>query len=351
MKDIISILERWTSQGTAVAVGSVIERVGSAPRDPGATLAVSANGDVAGSVTGGCVEPAVIREATEVLNGQPGRICRYGLTDDEGFDVGLSCGGSIAVAVYALDPALVPRIAKAIADDTPVALAVRLADGSFGEQRLVSGDTLRDIGLGTDAIDAAALSLLEIGESGIVETGDGELVYVESYAPRPDMYIFGASDHVSALATMGKYLGYRVTVCDARATFVTEERFPDADELVLEWPDRFLETAPVDARTAICMMTHDMKFDVPALKRALASNAGFIGAIGSEKTRSERDQRLREEGVGEADMARLHAPIGIQVGARTPEEVAVTIGAQLIEANVVARTKRIASVARATVLS
>jgi xanthine dehydrogenase accessory factor len=346
MKDIISILERWTSQGTPVAVGSVIERIGSAPRDPGATLAVSGNGDIVGSVTGGCVEPAVIREATEVLNGQPGRICRYGLTDDEGFDVGLSCGGSIAVAVYALDPELVPRIAGAIADDTPVALAVRLGDGSFGEQRLVSGDTPED-----DPIDAAARSLLEIGESGIVGSSDGELVYVESYAPRPDMYIFGASDHVTALATMGRYLGYRVTVCDARATFLTQERFPDADELVLEWPDRFLDTAPVDARTVICMMTHDMKFDVPALKKALASNAGFIGAIGSEKTRTERDQRLREEGVGEADMARLHAPIGIQVGARTPEEVAVTIGAQLIEANVVARTKRIASVARATVLS
>jgi len=346
MKDIISILERWTSEGTAVAVGSVIERIGSAPRDPGATLAVSAAGDIAGSVTGGCVEPAVIREATEVLNGQPGRICRYGLTDDEGFDVGLSCGGSIAVAVYALDAALVPRVAAAIADDAPVALAVRLGDGAFGEQRLVEPRAA-----GSDAIDAAALSLLEIGESGIVETGDGELVYVESYAPRPDMYVFGASDHVSALATMGKYLGYRVTVCDARATFLTEERFPDADELVLEWPDRFLETAPVDARTVVCMMTHDMKFDVPALKLALASNAGFIGAIGSEKTRAERDQRLRDEGVGEADLARLHAPIGIQIGARTPEEVAVTIGAQLIEANVVARTKRIASVVRATVLS
>jgi len=346
MKDIISILERWTSEGTSVAVGSVVERIGSAPRDPGATLAVSGAGEVAGSVTGGCVEPAVIREAMEVLNGQPGRICRYGLTDDEGFDVGLSCGGSIAVAVYALDPALVPAIAKAIEDDSPVALAVRLSEERFGEQRLVPGHAEGD-----DPVEAAALSLLEIGESGIVETSDGELVFVESYAPRPDMYIFGASDHVTSLVTMGKFLGYRVTVCDARTTFVTEERFPDADELVVEWPDRFLETAPVDARTAICMMTHDMKFDVPALKKALASNAGYIGAIGSEKTRTERDQRLRDEGIGEADLARLHAPIGIQIGARTPEEVAVTIAAQVIEANVVARTKRIGSVARATVLS
>ena len=347
MRDILPHLVRWTDDGQAVAIGSVIERIGSAPRDPGAALAVSASGEVAGSVTGGCVEPAVIREATEVLNGSPGRICRYGLTDDDGFDVGLSCGGTIAIAVYALDPALLAPLGDAVENDTPVALTVRLAEERFGEQRLVPGNGAR---MG-DAVESAARALLEIGESGVIETGEGELVFVESYAPRPDLYIFGASDHVAALVTMGKFLGYRVTVCDPRTTFMTRDRFPDADELALEWPDRFLENAPVDARTAICMMTHDLKFDVPALKRALASNAGYIGAIGSEKTRAERDARLRDEGVGEADLARLHQPIGIQIGARTPEEVAVTIAAQLIESNVIARAKRVTSVAHATVLS
>jgi xanthine dehydrogenase accessory factor len=193
--------------------------------------------------------------------------------------------------------------------------------------------------------------LLELGESGVVETAEGDLLFVESYAPRPNMYIFGASDHVTALVTMGKFLGYRVTVCDPRSTFMTRERFPDADELAIEWPDRFLEHAPVDARTAICMMTHDLKFDVPAIKGVLATNAGYIGAIGSEKTRTERDARLRDEGIGDADLARLHAPIGIQIGARTPEEVAVTIAAQLIETNVISRAKRNASVVHATVLS
>jgi xanthine dehydrogenase accessory factor len=347
MRDILPILERWTGQGEAVAVGSVIERIGSAPRDPGAALAVSSSGEVAGSVTGGCVEPAVIREATEVLNGSRGRICRYGLTDDDGFDVGLSCGGTIAVAVYPLDPALVAPLGTAVTNDAPVALIVRLAEERFGEQRLVSGEGVP----AGDPIATAARSLLEIGESGVVETVDGELVFVESYAPRPDLYVFGASDHVAALVTTAKFLGYRVTVCDPRTTFMTRERFPDADELVVEWPDRFLEQAPVDARTAICMMTHDLKFDVPALKSALQTNAGYIGAIGSEKTRTERDARLRDEGVGDADLARVHAPIGIQIGARTPEEVAVTIAAQLIESNVIARAKRVTSVAHATVLS
>jgi xanthine dehydrogenase accessory factor len=348
MRDILPILARWTATGQAVAVGSVIERIGSAPRDPGAALAVSAAGEVAGSVTGGCVEPAVIREATEVLNGSRGRICRYGLTDDDGFDVGLSCGGTIAIAVYPLDPALVAPLGAAVESDTPLALTVRLADDErFGEQRLVPGEGVPS----EDAVESAARTLLELGESGVVETGEGELVFVESYAPRPNLYVFGASDHVAALVTAAKFLGYRVTVCDPRTTFMTRERFPDADEVVIEWPDRFLERAPVDARTAICMMTHDLKFDVPALKQALATNAGYIGAIGSEKTRAERDTRLRDEGIGDADLARLHAPIGIQIGARTPEEVAVTIAAQLIESNVIARAKRVASVAHATVLS
>jgi xanthine dehydrogenase accessory factor len=347
MRDILPLVARWTEAGQAVAVGSVIERIGSAPRDPGAALAVSAAGEVAGSVTGGCVEPAVIREATEVLNGSQGRICRYGLTDDDGFDVGLSCGGTIAVAVYPLDPAVVAPLAAAVEDDRPVAVTVSLAEQRFGEQRLVAGEGAQS----DDPVDAAARSLLEIGESGVVETADGDLVFVESYAPRPDLYVFGASDHVAGVVTMAKFLGYRVTVCDPRTTFMTRERFPDADELVIEWPDRFLENASVDARTAICMMTHDLKFDVPALKRALQTNAGYIGAIGSEKTRRERDARLRDEGVGEADLARVHQPIGIQIGARTPEEVAVTIGAQLIESNVIARAKRVTSVAHATVLS
>jgi xanthine dehydrogenase accessory factor len=346
MRDILPFVQRWTSEGQEVALGTVIERIGSAPRDPGAALAVSSAGEVAGSVTGGCVEPAVIREATMVLHGSRGRICRYGLTDDDGFDVGLSCGGTIAVAVYPLDSALLAPLAGAVESDTPVALTLRLSDQRFGEQRLVLPGPS-----GTDPIAAAARSLLELDESGVVEAGDGELVFVESYTPRPALYLFGASEHVAAVATLGAFLGYRVTVCDPRARFMTRERFPGVDELVIEWPDRFLEHAPIDSRTAICMMTHDLKFDVPALKRALQTDAGYIGAIGSAKTRHERDARLRDEGIGDADLARLHAPIGIQIGARTPEEVAVTIGAQLIEVAAVARAKRTTSVARATVLS
>ena len=346
MKDIIDTLERWTAEGTEVALGTVVERVGSAPRDPGAALAVSSLREVAGGVTGGCVEPAVIREANEVLAGSRGRLVHYGLDDEDGFDVGLTCGGRIAVAVYKLDPHLVRPLAEAMRTDTPVALTVRLDEERFGEQAIFHPDSPAN-----GALSAAARSLLEVGESGIVQTSSGEPVFVESYAPRPNLYLFGASDHVAALVPIAKQIGYRVTVCDPRTVFLTRERFPLADELCDEWPDRFLSRAPIDARTAICLMTHDLKFDVPALKVAFGSEAGFIGAMGSVKTRADRTARLREEGIGEAEMARLHAPIGIQIGARTPEEVAVTIAAQLIEANVIARAKRTESVARATVLS
>ena len=168
---------------------------------------------------------------------------------------------------------------------------------------------------------------------------DGGLLFVESYAPRPVMYVFGAVDHAAALVTVGRFLGYRVTVCDARRAFVTPERFPDADELVVEWPDRFLESAPVDARTAICVLTHDQKFDLPVLQAALRTPARYIGAMGSRKTTEEREQRLREAGVSDDDLARIHAPIGIPIGARSPEEVAVAVAAQLIEAASRSRTR------------
>jgi xanthine dehydrogenase accessory factor len=345
MRDVLPTLERWVADGRRIVVATVVERQGSAPRDPGASLAVNDLGEVAGSVTGGCVEPAVIREAHEVLAGGPARIVRYGIADDDAFGVGLSCGGTVAILVHALDNVLVAPIAEAVAADRPLALALPLGD-SIGDQRLVAAGEEA-----ADAVDEAALALLEVGDSAIVQAGDGGLVFVESFAPRAAMYVFGAVDHASALVTVGRFLGYRVTVCDARALFVTEERFPDADELVVDWPDRFLERSPVDARTAICVLTHDTKFDVPALKAALATNAGYIGAMGTVRTRDEREERLRAEGVGDAELARIHAPIGLPIGARTPEEVAVAVAAQLIESSAAARRSAGGSVRRATVIA
>ena len=324
MRDVLPTLERWVAEGRGVATATVVRTERSAPREPGAVLAVSDEGEVAGSVTGGCVEPAVYEEARDVLAGGEPRLRTYGIADEEAFEVGLPCGGTVHIFVDSLEPDLVAPLAEAIRNERPVALAVSVAGPKTGEKRLVSPDGAPD-----GEVDARARALLARGETAVVTVGDEE-VFVSSFAPRPDMYVFGAVDHASALAQVGRFLGYRVTVCDARARFVTRERFPEADELVVGWPDEFLRGAPVDERTAICVLTHDEKFDVPVLQAALATPAGYIGAMGSRRTTARRAERLRAEGVSDEALARIHAPIGLVIGSRTPEEVAVAIAAEVV---------------------
>jgi xanthine dehydrogenase accessory factor len=324
LKDVLDTLERWVAEGLRAATATVVRTERSAPRDPGAVLAVSEKGEVAGSVTGGCVEPAVYEEAQAVLAGGPPRLVTYGIADDEAFEVGLPCGGTVHIFVDELDPKLVTPIAQAVQAERPVALAIKTSGPAIGEKSLVYSDA-PDGG----EIAGKARELLARGETGFVTVGDEE-VFVSSFAPRPRLYVFGAIDFASALASIGRYLGYHVTVCDARAKFVTPERFPDVDELVVDWPDRFLASAPVDERTAICVLTHDEKFDVPILKEAVRSPAGYIGAMGSRRTTERRNERLREEGVTDEELARVHAPIGLKIGSRSPEEVAVAIAAEII---------------------
>lgn len=307
MRDVLDTLARWTAQGQRVATATVVATERSAPRDPGAVLAVSETGEIAGSVTGGCVEPAVYEEARAVLAGGVPRLLTYGIADEDAFEVGLSCGGTVHIFVDLLEPNLLRELADAIEAERPVGLAVAVTGPKIGEKQLVA----------------------YTGETGLVEA-DGEKVFVASFAPPPRMYVFGAVDYAAAVARAGRFLGYRVTVCDARARFVTPERFPDVDELVVEWPDRFLAQAPVDERTAIVVLTHDHKFDIPLLQVALRTPAVYVGAMGSRTTTDERAERLRAAGLTEQELTRLHAPIGLPIGARTPEEVAVAIVAELV---------------------
>ena len=306
VRDVLETLERWVGEGTRVATATVVKTERSAPRAPGAVLAVSERGEVAGSVTGGCVEPAVYDEAREVLAGGPPRLVTYGIADEEAFEVGLPCGGTVHIFIDLAERDIVEGIAAAVRAERPVALEVHVAGARIGEKRLVSNGAVPETGLASDEL------------------------FVSSFLPRPEMYVFGAVDHAAAVATVGRFLGYRVTVCDARAKFVTPERFPDVDELVVEWPDRFLAQAPVDERTAICVLTHEHKFDIPLLKVALGTPAGYIGAMGSRRTNEARAERLRAEGVSEEALARIHAPIGLSIGSRTPEEVAVAIAAEIV---------------------
>ncbi len=330
MRDVLPALERWASDGFRIAVATVVATERSAPRDPGAVLAVSERGEVAGSVTGGCVEPAVYEEAMAVLRGEPPRLLTYGIADEAAFEVGLSCGGTVQIFVGPFDPELLAPLRAALDAERPVALLSTVRGDEPGHLQLASAREA----------DERVAEALAHGESRLVEVG-GELVFVSSFAPRPRMYVFGAVDHAGAVATIGRFLGYRVTVCDARARFATRERFPDVDELVVAWPDEFLREAPVDARTAIVVLTHDHKFDVPLLAAALRTDAAYIGAMGSRLTTEARAERLRAEGVSEDELRRLRAPIGLPIGARSPEEVAVAIGAELIEATHRRRAGRI----------
>jgi xanthine dehydrogenase accessory factor len=303
--EILETLVRWHAEGLRAAWAIVVRTERSAPREPGAALAVNERGEIVGSVTGGCVEPAVYEEARAVLAGNPARLVEYGIADETAFEVGLPCGGTVWIFVAPAERELVDELAAAVRSETPVALVIQVGGSEIGAQRLVGPD-----GLTQPMVDGDTFSL--------------------PLLPRPRMYVFGAIDHAAALATAGRLLGYRVTVSDARARFVTPERIPDADELVVGWPDEVLQDAPVDERTAICVLTHDHKLDVPALKAALASPAGYIGAMGSRRTTEARAALLRDEGVGEAELARIRAPIGLDIASRTPAEVAVAIAAEIV---------------------
>jgi xanthine dehydrogenase accessory factor len=321
MRDVLGTLERWAAEGVRAACATVVKVERSAPRGPGAVLAVNERGEVAGSVTGGCVEPAVFEEAQAVLAGEGPRLVTYGISDEEGFNVGLSCGGTVHILVESLEPDVVRGLAAAVREERPAAVVSTIRADEPRPQRLVTPGHLEE--------PEAVRDALTRGESEIV-TADGEELFVSSVVPRPAMYVFGAIDFAAAVASVGRFLGYRVTVCDARSAFVTPERFSDVDELVIEWPHDFLERAPVDERTAICVLTHDAKFDVPVLRAALATPAGYIGAMGSRRTTEQRAERLREQGLTDEDLARIHAPIGLPIGSRTPAEVAVAIAAEIV---------------------
>ena len=361
VRDILSRITKWWEAGESFGLATVAHTYRSAPRDPGAALAVSAVGDheVVGSVSGGCVEGAVYELSLDVCQTGAPVLQTYGVSDDDAFAVGLTCGGIIDIFVERVDKASFPElgeIAAAVQRGEPVAVATVISGpGQVGARRVIWGrDTASadaaDDGwhfgasgtLGTDRLDAAVdddvRGMLAQGLTGIrrygehgERRGDDLSVFVNSFAPPPRMLVFGAIDFAAAVARVGKFLGYHVTVCDARKVFATSSRFPDADEVVVDWPHRFLAGTDVDARTVICVLTHDPKFDVPLLEVALRTPAGYIGAMGSRRTHDDRLARLREAGLTEEELSRLRSPVGLDLGARTPEETAVSIAAELIQ--------------------
>jgi xanthine dehydrogenase accessory factor len=360
VRDILDPITKWWDAGETFGLGTVVRTFRSAPREPGASLAVSADGAVVGSVSGGCVEGAVYELANEVRGSGRPVLQTYGISDDDAFSVGLTCGGIIDIFVEPVGADTFPElgeVAAAVRSGTPVAVATVIdGPGQVGSRRVIwttgggaadgaaDGSEPRSSGtLGSgarldQAVDDDARGMLAQGLTAVRRYGpDGERrrdelgVFVQSFAPPPRMLVFGAIDFAAAVAREGKFLGYQVTVCDARPVFATRARFPEADEVVADWPHRYLAGTKVDSRTVICVLTHDPKFDVPLLEVALRTPAAYIGAMGSRRTHDDRLARLREAGLSEAELARLRSPIGLDLGARTPEETAVAIAAELIQ--------------------
>lgn len=357
MRDVLPELMRWWEAGEPVGVGTVVATFRSAPRPPGASMLVGPDGEAVGSVSGGCVEGAVYELAQSVVGSGAPVLQRYGVSDDDAFEVGLTCGGILDVFVEKVSPETFPELGAIAADvgaERPVALAtvIEHPDPTWLGRRLVvrPGDPPQVSGsLGSaradDAVRDDALGLLAAGHNATLgygpdgeRRGEGMRVFVWAFAPPPRMLVFGAIDFAAAVARVGSFLGYRVTVCDARPVFATTSRFPGADEVVVQWPHRYLEAEAaagrVDERTVLAVLTHDPKFDVPLLEVALRLPAdrrpAYVGAMGSRRTHDDRMARLREAGLTDDELSSLSSPIGLDLGARTPEETAVSIAAEII---------------------
>jgi xanthine dehydrogenase accessory factor len=352
MRDVLPELMKWWEGGETIGVGTVVATFQSAPRPPGASMLVGPDETAVGSVSGGCVEGAVYELAQTVVSSGEPVLQRYGVSDDDAFAVGLTCGGILDVYVEKVDKESFPELGEIAADieaGRPVGLAtvIEHPDPAWLGRRVVVRPDREPVGsLGStradDAVRDDAMGLLAAGTNATLtygpdgeRRGEGMRVFVWAFAPKPRLLVFGAIDFAAAVARVGAFLGYHVTVCDARPVFATNSRFPDADEVIVDWPHRYLaaehEAGRIDPRTVVTVLTHDPKFDVPLLEVALRMpEVAYVGAMGSRRTHEDRIERLREAGVTDDELARLSSPIGLDLGARTPEETAISIAAEII---------------------
>lgn len=335
---------RWLSEGRRVATATLVEVDGSAPMDIGATMVIDSDGNVEGSVTGGCVEAALVAEAEAIFAGGPATVVHYGISDSVAGGVGLMCGGNVRIAVAEVSPAELAAVQAAwtAADEGRPATLAWILDGPLAGRRMTvtDDDAVLDFDasarltqvMATDARGLLAQGVSMLRRYGIDGTplgGDFE-VFFQTYAPPRRMIIVGAVDFSAALAPLAAELGYRVTICDPREPFLASSRFRRGAEVVKEWPDKYLSSQRLVESDVVLVFTHDAKFDEPALTVALASGAGFVGALGSRKTHADRCARLTAAGVSRADLDRIVCPCGLDIGSATPSETAVSILAELI---------------------
>ncbi len=332
MIDLLPQIREWFAAGKEIAVATVIRVVGSAPRPVGARMIVSSEGRMAGSVSGGCVETTVYEEMMDVLGGGPPRVLHFGITEDMIWDVGLACGGTIDVFVQGLDPVLVEELVDHVERGEPVALAVTVSGNQgIGESALITCDGVVT-GFDAPRITRHAQEMLAAhAEHGAIhEITPGFEVFVEPFLPPPVLLVVGGVHVAIPLTRFARELGFYTIVVDPRAKFVSRERFPEADEVRLEWPDEAFAHLDVDGNTYVVLLTHDPKIDEPTLEAALQTDAAYVGAIGSRGTHAKRFERLETYGVTAEQLQRVYAPIGLDLGGDSPEETALSIIAEVV---------------------
>ena len=344
MRELNDTIASWQAEGLDFGRAVVVRTFGSAPRPAGAVMLAAADGRLAGSVSGGCVEGAAFEQISSARQDDRARVIRYGISDEQAWDVGLACGGTIDVLV---EPRLRPEIAAA-ARSAGVCVAIPLpADApsaEFGPVTpgdgeapagivLVADDGTLTGSLGSAAADAAlrvaALKALDRGESGTVEI-DGRQVFLEAYPVKPRLVVVGAVEVARFLVRFARELGYETIVVDGRASFATPARFPDVDQLIVGWPDEVADQIGLGPRDAVAVLTHDVKFDEPAIVEALRRGCRYVGAVGSRKTQGDRRGRLREAGLTDAELDQLRGPVGLDLGGRAPAETALAIMAEVV---------------------
>lgn len=337
MRDILPDLDHWRTENKSIALATVIQTWGSSPRRAGAKMAITPEGGITGSVSGGCVEGAVFEEGVESLKKNQPKLLHFGVADETAWEVGLACGGSIDIFVKPLDTEMFKSLHSVLTDEQPAVL-VTVVKGSnelLGREMLMRehGTTIGNI---HEALNASTLALAQAaliaGESRRAMLNADVEVFAEVILPPPTLIAVGGVHITIALMTLAKTLGYRTVVVDPRTAFGNEERFPNVDQLIPLWPEEAFQQIPITRSTAIAMLTHDPKLDDPALKVALPSPAFYVGALGSTTTQSKRRQRLLDDGITEEQMNRLHGPIGLEIGAGTPEEIAMSIMAEIVAA-------------------
>ena len=306
MREVLDDVRRMLAAGDNVALATVVDTRRSAPRPLGSRLALSSSGEMVGSVSGGCVESDVALRAEEVLAGGPPLLLRYGISDDDAFDVGLPCGGEIEVFVQPADVEELDRVEAALQSGRRLSVTTTLTG------------------------DGAGAKLYGDGEAHSAAVRSDESTFVEHYAPAPVMMVFGAVDTAQALCRMAKLVGFHTIVSDARGKFATRERLPDADEIVVGWPAMAYDLHAPDEATYVVVLTHDARFDEPALGPALRSSTPYIGALGSRRAQDARRRRLLNAGYSEDEIGRIRGPLGLDIGAVTPAETAVSILAEVL---------------------